>query len=625
MNRRFAAVALACVIGVGASAWGKVDPKPTTKPASRTPVPTTRATQIGDAEGLAQKLKRLKDEKAALAKVAHIDLSRPLAEKPADFSLFGDADAQTHYSVLNRIAQAGKDKDIAALLVTAREDEIALAQAQELRDALAAVAASGKPVFVYADRFSTATYTMATGATDVCILPGGEMVMPGVAIETMFAKGLLDKIGVKAEMIQIGEYKGADESMTRYGPSEELRGELNRLVDGIYGQVVKDTAQRRHVTEKVVQGAIDQAMIPAAEAKSLKLVDHVVDIDGLRGLIKEKLGKEIDVEAEYGATKRDDIDMSNPFALLHLLTKRPAVSDEPAVGLVYVDGMIAEGDSGGGLFDDALATDGAIRKAMRLALRDDSIKAVLIRIDSPGGSALASEAAWQAIRRVAQKKPVVVSVGGMAASGGYYIACAGDRIYADPAAIIGSIGVVGGKLSLQELYAKLGLTSEIFSKGANAGMFSSSQPFTDSQRVMLKNLMKQTYEQFVDRVMQTRKDKIQAIDKVARGRIFVAQQAKDLGMIDEIGGMAQALRYTGEKAGLGATPKVRVLPAPKTLADVFAGNTEAKAPMQRMQLPAELMLLPEGARKLAMRELYVMQTLQKETTLVVTPAMFQAK
>jgi protease-4 len=613
-------------MGLGTVEWGKAEPNAMAKATTTRPgAATTRAAGVSAAEDLARKLKQLKDQKAAMGKVAHIDLSRPLPEKPADFSLFGDVGVQTQYSVLSRIAQAGKDKNIAALLVTAREEELGLAQAEELRDALGAVSAAGKPVFVYADRFSTATYTMATGATDVCILPGGEMMMPGVAIETMFAKGLLDKIGVKAEMIQIGEYKGADESMTRYNASDELRGELNRLVDGMYGQVVKDIAQRRHLAEKVVEGAIDRAMIPAADAKELKLVDHVVDIDGLRELMRQKVGKDIDIQTEYGVARRDEIDMSNPFALFHMLAKRPTVSEEPAVGLVYVDGMIAEGDGDGGLFQDSLATDGAIRKAMRLALRDASIKAVLIRIDSPGGSALASEAAWQAIRRVAKEKPVVVSVGGMAASGGYYIACAGDRIYADPAAIIGSIGVVGGKLSLQELYAKIGLSSEIFSRGANAGMFSSSQPFTDAQRVLLKNLMKQTYEQFVDRVMQTRKDKIQAIDKVARGRIFVAQQAKDLGMIDEIGGMNAALRYTGEKAGLGATPKVRVLPAPKTLADLFAGTAEAKAPVQRMQMPVELTLLPEGARKLAMRELYVLQALQNEATLAVTPAMFQAK
>src|SRR5205085_751280 len=212
-----------------------------------------------------------------------------------------------------------------------------------------------------------------------------------------------------------------------------------------------------------------------------------------------------------------------------------------------------------------------------LATRDDNVKAIVLRIDSPGGSALASEVMWQAVRRAAAKKPVIVSIGGMAASGGYYLAVAGDKIYADPTAIVGSIGVVGGKIVYKDLFEKLGLKTETFAQGRNAGMWSSSEPWSERQREMVRNWMKQTYEQFTDRVMTTRKGKIQDIDKVARGRIFMAKQAKELGMVDEIGGLDAALADAAGRVHLKPGQfDVMTLPRPKTLADFLNGTASDK-------------------------------------------------
>lgn len=615
LKKTMFAAAVACAVGIASV------PAPAAGPTSR---PATSAQSDANSPAkLGEMLRQMREERAARAKVAHIDIGSDLAEKPAGFALFSEAGTATHYSVLKRLKQARDDKDLAAVLVTVSGDGLATAQAQELRDALAEISATGRPTYVYADRYSTSTYTLATGATNICILPGGEMLMPGIALETMFARGLLDKLGVKADMVQIGEYKGASEALTRMAASDELKGELDRLVDGLYQQVVTDIVKRRGIPRRDVQAAIDRAWLPAADALAAKLVDHVVDIDGMRELIADKVGNKVDLLADYGVKKQNEVDFSSPFALLQMLSQKPSEPEGPAVALVYVDGMIVEGEGSDSLFGDGVAADGPIRSAMRISQRDPNIKAVVIRIDSPGGSALASEAAWQAIRRLAKDKPVVVSVGGMAASGGYYIACAGDRIFADPSAVIGSIGVVGGKMSLAGLYEKLGIASETFSRGANAAMFSSSTPFTDSQRIMLGNLMRQTYDQFIDRVLQTRKGKIGDIDKVARGRIFAGSQAAELGLVDEIGGLTKALDFAAGKGGLPKDYAVRVVPSPKTLADMLTGDGAATE--QIHTIPLEVRMLPPGLRRLAVQQLAAMEQLQASRMMLIPPVMMQVK
>jgi protease-4 len=313
------------------------------------------------------------------------------------------------------------------------------------------------------------------------------------------------------------------------------------------------------------------------------------------------------------------------------LMKKPQEPENPkaAVALIYAEGVIQDGEAGGGLLggDDGIGSDD-MRLALRLAVRDANVKAIVIRIDSPGGSALASEVMWQAVRRAAAKKPVIISVGTMAASGGYYLASAGDRIFADNTAIVGSIGVVGGKFVLKDLFDKLGVHTETFKRGTNAGLFNMDEPWTDRQRTMVTNWMKQTYEQFTQRVMSTREGKIKDIDTVARGRIFLARQAKELGMVDEIGGINDALAYAADRGELKAGDyDVKVLPAPKTLADYLNGNAAAERESAKLPIrptieigpDSILKLAPPALRKALARELQMAQLLQQHPVILVTP------
>ncbi|HYO29502.1 MAG TPA: signal peptide peptidase SppA, partial [Thermomicrobiales bacterium] len=526
---------------------------------------------------LMRKLKADRDRKAKQAQVVLFDLTDPIGERSAEFSLFGDYRLNLR-SLTERLEKVRTDKNVKAVLVTVGDPGLSLAQAQEVRDAMAAVVKAGKPVFVHADAYDTTLYTLASGASDVCLLEGGELMMPGIGVEQMFLKGLFDKVGLKADYVQIGEYKGADEQYTRTGATEELKGEMRRLIDGLYAEIVAGIAAHRKIDPDVVRQTIDESMVSGKIAKARKLVDHLTDQDGLRELIAKRLGGgEIALDPFYGVQRPDPVDFSNPFGLLASLTKKSAAeqpADKPAVAVIYAEGVIVDGESDDGIFSDGGNVGSEnMRKAFRTALRDDNVKAVVIRIDSPGGSALASEVMWQAARRLAAKKPVIISIGGMAASGGYYLASAGETIYADPTAIVGSIGVVGGKFVMQGLFDWAGVKTETFSKGRNADLFSSNQPFTDRQRVLVTTWMKSTYDQFTQRVMTTRKDKIQDIDRVARGRIFVARQAKDLGMVDEIGGIQAAIATAAKRGGLKPNEfEVKQVPAPKTLGDYLSGN-----------------------------------------------------
>ena len=574
---------------------------------------------------LVKRLKKVEKEKAALAKVAYFNLNRPVEEKPADFSLFGDDGSLTLRSLLERLNQARQDADVKAVLITlSAQSGVNYSQAQELRGALAAIVKAGKPVFVYADGYDTPTYTMATGADHVCMLQGGEIEIPGVGMEVTFLKGLFDKIGVKADYVQIGEYKGADEEYTRTEASEELKGELTRLTDSLYRQIVGGISHYRHISPDKVQAMVDETIVTGDAAKERGLVDHLIDEDDLRPLITKTVGRDIDVISDYGRSARDPIDLSSPFGLFALLTRRsqPA-ADKPTVAIIYAAGVITDGEAQGGLFEESGVGSETMRKAFRAASRDPDIKAVVVRIDSPGGSALASEVMWQAARHCAEKKPVIVSVGGMAASGGYYLASAGDKIYADPSAIVGSIGVVGGKFVLKDLFDKLGLHSETFSKGRNAGLFSMSEPWSDRQRQMVTSWMKQTYVQFTQRVMKMRGDKIKDIDKVARGRIFLAPQAKSLGMIDEIGGIDDAIAYAAKKGNLEeGSYEIRILPQPKTLGDILTGNgADAAMPFRpKIQVNEPLLqgLAPIFAKGLG-RQLQMLQLLQDRPVVLVAP------
>jgi protease-4 len=576
------------------------------------------------------KLAAQKKQQEQLAKVAFIDLNKPVSEKPAGFSFFGE-ETLTLQSILGRLRQARTQADVRGVLINLGSTSFNLAQAQEIRDALVELRKAKKKTFVYADSFDTASYVAATGAENICMLEGGEIMIPGVGLETMFAKGLLDKVGVKADYIQIGQYKGADEQYTRTEPSEQMRGELNKILDSMWNQIVDGISYHRTLPRQDVEDMINDVVVSGKVAKERRFVDHLIDQDGLRELLKKEFARDINLVHNYGVPRREPVDFSNPFALFSTLAKKPEDTDKPKIAVVYAEGVIVDGSGGESLFGGSAIGSEDIRQALRMAVRDEDVEAIVIRIDSPGGSASASEVMWQAARRAAEKKPLVISIGSMAASGGYYLASAGEHVFADPSAIVGSIGVVGGKFVMKDLYDKLGLRTETFTRGRNADLFSSNQPFTASQRRLVTNWMKQTYEQFTDRVLATRKEKIKDIDQVAHGRIFLAKEAKTLGMVDELGGIDSAVAHAAEKAELKAGEyEIRVFPPTRTIADFLMGGEQDAAAMPvRPQFNVDFAmtlrtLSPSGAKMLS-QQLQVIELFQKRPVVLVAPFVVNVK
>jgi len=603
--------------------------QPTTAPAAaQNAVAPKKYPNVG--ELLAMK-KAEQEAAQAKAQVAMFEFSSPLVEKPADFSWFGTDAAPTLRSVILRLHRARDDGSLKAVFLNFRIGAtVTLAQAMDLQQAVKEIRESGKRVYVYADSFDTGLYLVASAASDICMLEGGELMMPGVGLETMFYKGAMDKVGITPDFVQIGEYKGAEEPYTRTAPSDELRGELNKLVASLFGLTVDNLAATRGLSRDTIRNAIDQMLLPGPVAKERGLVDHLVDQDGLRALMEGHLENDVHFIENYGVGNKEAIDFSNVFSLLKAMNKKSEPTRGPTVALIYAQGTIVDGTGEGSLFDAGGVGSETMREAFRTAAGDDNVKAIVIRIDSPGGSALASEVMWQAARRLAKEKPVIISIGGMAARGRDDVASAGDYIFADPAAIIGSIGVVGGKFVLKDLYDKLGLTTEEFSKGANAGLYSTSKVWDEKQRSLVRKSMALVYDQFTDRVMTTRAGKIADIDQVARGRIFLAPEAKSLGMVDELGGLERAIAHAASKASLESDKyEILTLPAPKTLADLIEGSrTELASPVRvNVQLSAEsiLLALPPSARKHVAQQMQFMRLLEKRAVVLMTPFSIQMR
>jgi protease-4 len=609
--------------------------KPVT-PAKAKPDSATADEHFPTPNEIMEKIKAKKAEVDKLLKVAHFDLSQPILEKTPDITLFGDANLLTIHNLIDRLHRARDDKGVRAVLITLSANSgFNTAQALEIKNALGELRKAGKRSFVYADAYDTPTYLAASGATDVCLLEGGEIEMLGVDIEPMFLKGLFEKFGVKADFIQIGEFKGADEMYTRSELSEESKGELTKLADSLYNLITATIAHNRNISPNAVKQIIDDVFLTAKQAKDRKLIDHLVSQDDLRDLITEELHGEINIVPNYAEPQPERLDFSNPLALLTQMGKKPAASNKSAIALIHAEGEIVDGEAEDGLLGGGGNVGSEnIRKAFRMASRDDSVKAIVLRIDSPGGSALASEVMWQAVHAAAQDKPVIISVGSMAASGGYYLASAGDYIFADPSAIVGSIGVVGGKFVIGGIFEKLGITTQAITRGANANINSMTEPWTDRQRRLMTNMMKSTYEQFTQRVMTNRNGKIKDIDQVARGRIFLAGQAKDLGMVDEIGGLTEALAYAASEAKL-KDYDVKSLPGSRSIIDLITGRSggaddgpDARLPYKakiELSIDSPLKLMPTSMRKLFLQQLQTLELLDKRPVILVSPYVITVK
>jgi len=571
--------------------------------------------------------------------MAVISLSGQITEgaTPSLLALSGQTSTSL-MELVDRMELAAGDQAITGVLFNIEEPALSWSQVDELRTALAALRQSGKKTYAYLEEAGQSSYLLACGCEQVAMTPSANLMLAGLAGETLYFKNLFDKLGIQADMIQIGGYKSAGETLTRSGPSPQEVRQFNLLFDDLYRHMIQSIAESRKMTADQVRKIIDQGPFTAEQALAAGLIDQVLYREDFLKKITEQEGAKISLKLDYGQAPAAHINAEDPFAMLSVLQglfKTPPEPAGEAIAVVYINGPITSGENQE-TFDGSVIGSRTIRLTLARARADKNIKGVVVRIDSPGGSATASDIIYNAILQTAAEKPVVVSMGSVAASGGYYAACGANTILAQPSTITGSIGVIGGKIVLGGLLEKLGITSYTFHRGRNAALFSSLQPFSVGQHQNLKENMEQTYERFKMCVAASRGTRLTGpVDYLAQGKIYTGLQAKEIGLIDEIGTLEDAIRNVARQAGI-ETYQIRIMPQPKSLLEVLSellarAETQPDAPMaaqwigpaaegeNSLWLGLSPQLRPALTRKILLRLSHWMIMFQQEQPLLVLP------
>ena len=513
-------------------------------------------------------------EAQAARDVLRMRLDGPMAEAPSDaagfMALLEERELNTFYDRVSGIRKAARDPDIAGLVLIIEQPQLSFAHVDEFTDAIKEFKAKNKPVYCYLDYAGNLSYALATAADHITIAENSVLSIEGLHAELSFYKGLLDKIGVEAQMLHCGAYKSALEPFTRTSPSPEAVENVNWLLDGLYERWVSLIAENRGLGVDEVKRLIDSSPLMSAEAREAKLIDEVSSFPAFKKRMLKEFGSDATFLKRYEEGGGIELDTDNPFTLfvqLMQLFEPGTESAAPRVGLVYVDGMITVGQSDDGPFGGSAGST-SVRSALEQAREDDDIRAVVLRVSSPGGSAVASDIIWDAARRCGEEKPLIVSMGSVAGSGGYYVSIPADTIFADPSTITASIGVVGGKFVWKELMEeKLGITTTEFKRGARSDLMTFNRHWTAEEEASVQELLNKIYVQFKGRILESRGDRLKKdLEEIAGGRVFTGAQALELGLVDELGGLNDALDFAARKAGLGSNYEVRIVPRPSDLA-----------------------------------------------------------
>jgi protease-4 len=408
---------------------------------------------------------------------------------------------------------------------------------------------------------------------DTIAMPtNGSLFVGGVAAAPMHLRGLLDRFGVVPDFLTVGTYKGAAEALTRPAPSPQANETLDGILDTAYRTLVRDLAEARKLSETDIKSRLDRGLYSVATAKQAGLIDVIAGYHDFRGQMavdgawKKYAWKEREVPGLGQLMRFLGMGMGRPFG--------------DRVAVVYALGNIVDGTGEGVLGARSEIASGTLVPAIRALAADDNVKAVVLRVDSPGGSALASELIAQSLVELKAKKPVVVSMGSVAASGGYYISADATKIFALSNTLTGSIGVVGGKLALGKALARYGVKSYPRARGKNAMLFSSMQPWTAAEKKAVRDTMLRVYEVFVDRVAAGRKRTRKQILAVADGRVWTGEVAVENGLVDEIGNLDDAIAEARKLANLGDDSAIEVYPPEPTLRDFLVSFGQVQAPFE---------------------------------------------
>lgn len=558
--------------------------------------------------------------------VAVIEIEGSPAEMETGFTWLGDG-GQTLLGLVETLDTLAVDDEFSGVLLRLKDSALGYTQVEELGSAIRRVRDAGKRVDVFAEGYGTTDLLLGSHADSIVVQKGGVVSFPGMYMEEMFLADTLSWVGVKAQLVQVGAYKGANEQMTRTAPSPEWDQNISSLLDALYDNMRSDLTDGRGMTGDALDEAMKVAwMASGEEAIEAGLIDAEVDLPNLPDYLKTAYGEGVNWVNDPYAVRQAKADFSNPFALFSQIGKSAEVRvDHPTIAVLHINGTIIDGDSSsGGLFGGGTSVGSrTVRNAIEKIMKEPLIKGVVVRVDSPGGSAIASEVMWQGIERLKGEKPVWVSVGSMAASGGFYVLSAGDKVFVNPSSIVGSIGVVGGKYSMGELYEKAKVRIVERSRGPMASLFGSSEAWGEDELEAVRDRMTQTYNLFTSRVVEGRP----GIDlsKTAEGRLFVGSDAVGLKMADEIGGLDDAVNELASTLDLSDFDVVHY-PAPpsfeEVLENMLGGMANAPA-VSDAPGPIGAVLrgvLGEARYQAAVDSLNGITLLQKEPVLLVNPS-----
>ena len=486
---------------------------------------------------------------------------RPPVELPA---FLGGGTTVTVSNIWMMLRKAAADAHVTAVVVEPERLAVGWAKLEEIRADLEQFRKSGKPVVAYLRMPGTREYYAALGADRIYLGPQEPVMVKGLRAELMYFKKTLEKIGVSVDVEHAGKYKDFGDMFTRTDMSPETREVIGGLVDDLYGNVVQRIAVARKKTPAEVRAIIDQGPFTAAQALQAGLVDELRFEDQMWGELKDRLhtGEPVKLSAEK---------------YMKVPPEAAGLPGGSRIALVVGQGDIVRGSAGDNGADEAALTSYGFNKLLREVGSDSSIRGVVVRIYSPGGEETASDEMWREMNLLSKKKPLVISMSDVAASGGYYMAMTGDPIVAYPQTETGSIGVVFGKPNLHGLYDKLGITKDAIQRGKHAGIDSDYTSLTAEERQILRAGIDESYRDFVTKVANARHRGFDDIEPLAQGRVWLGSEAKARGLVDELGGIDSAIALLKKKAHIpaGENVSVAVYPARRNILDVLLSRSQS--------------------------------------------------
>lgn len=540
-----------------------------------------------------------------------LELTSPLSELPAS-GLFSTP-SESFIELLLKLDQIANDPDIEGVVFNIAEPQLGYAQLWELRQSISNLSQQGKKSVSVMQNANTSSVLLASASDKVLMTPNVVYEPNGISAQLLNYKDLLEHFGVKAEFLRVRDYKSAPETFVNSSPSPESLEQIGDYVDALYAHLVSSIAVDRDLSKDTVTDMLNQPPLLPDEALKQGYIDGIIYPDEINKALENLFEKRILLSKKYSPAP----------------TSEERWQRHPEIAIVVVSGAITQGASGNSpLGTDSLAGSNTLIGALERIRKDRNIKAVVLRVDSPGGSALASDQIYRQLRRVAQKKPVVASMGNIAASGGYYVSAGAEKIFASPLTLTGSIGIYTGKFSFGTLGERYGIQTTTISKGERAGSYSVWTPFTEAQKAAIGKSLVYLYNLFLAQISHTRGLSVEEIDKIARGRVWTGTAALDKKLVDQNGGLLQAIRFAEEAAGLSprqATYKIY----PNATSNLFGSNNASvtSAALDALTQPVQQLIAKqthqEKAQAFQALEFYLSHVISDFGTHLLLPLLYK--